>query len=82
MPTAAEVPPVATVQLDLPHWDPATANPLRAKAAGEGGIVGAGAAIANAVADAVGDDPILSHLPLTPGAVHAIANHDQGDGTT
>jgi aerobic carbon-monoxide dehydrogenase large subunit len=82
MPTAAEVPPVATVQLDLPHWDPATGNPLQAKAAGEGGIVGAGAAIANAVADAVGDDPTLSHLPLRPGAVHAIANHDQGDATT
>ena len=40
MPTAAEVPPVDTVQLDLPHWDPATGNPLGVKGAGEGGIVG------------------------------------------
>jgi aerobic carbon-monoxide dehydrogenase large subunit len=80
MPTATEVPPVDTVQLDLPHWDESTSNPLGAKAAGEGGIVGSGAAIANAVADAVGDDGALSRLPLTPAAMLAIvdANHRQG----
>lgn len=75
MPTAAEVPPVDTVQLDLPHWDEETANPLGVKAAGEGGIVGSGAAIANAVADAVGDDAALSRLPLTPDALLAIVRH-------
>jgi CO/xanthine dehydrogenase Mo-binding subunit len=72
MPTAAEVPPVDTVQLDLPHWDESTANPLGAKGAGEGGIVGSGAAIANAVADALGDDRVLSRLPLTPDALLAL----------
>jgi carbon-monoxide dehydrogenase large subunit len=72
MPTAAEVPPVDTVQLDLPHWDESTSNPLRAKGAGEGGIVGSGAAIANAVADALGDDRVLSRLPLTPDALLAL----------
>jgi carbon-monoxide dehydrogenase large subunit len=72
MPTAAEVPPVDTVQLDLPHWDESTANPLGAKGAGEGGIVGSGAAIANAVADALGDDRVLSRLPLTPDALFAL----------
>jgi carbon-monoxide dehydrogenase large subunit len=78
MPTAAEVPHVDTVQLDLPHWDEATANPLGAKAAGEGGIVGSGAAIANAVADALGDDRVLSRLPLTPDALLALV----GSGPT
>jgi carbon-monoxide dehydrogenase large subunit len=69
MPTAAEVPPVDTLQLDLPHWEEATANPLGIKAAGEGGIVGMGAAISNAVADAIGDSSALCHLPLTPDVV-------------
>jgi carbon-monoxide dehydrogenase large subunit len=76
MPTAAEVPRVDTVQLDLPHWDESTANPLGAKAAGEGGIVGSGAAIANAVADALGDDRVLSRLPLTPDALLALVGGD------
>jgi carbon-monoxide dehydrogenase large subunit len=66
MPTAAEVPPVEAIQLNLPHWDHATETPLGVKAAGEGGIVGSGAAIANAVADALGDHGELSRLPLTP----------------
>ena len=63
-------------QLDLPHWDESTGNPLHAKAAGEGGIVGSGAAIANAVADAVGDDPGLSRLPLTPSAMLAVVGEE------
>jgi CO/xanthine dehydrogenase Mo-binding subunit len=76
MPTAAEVPPVDTVQLDLPHWDHATENPLGAKAAGESGIVGSGAAIANAVADAVGDGAGLSRLPLTPSTLLAVVGEE------
>jgi aerobic carbon-monoxide dehydrogenase large subunit len=79
MPTAAEVPPVDTVQLDLPHWDEETENPLGAKAAGEGGIVGSGAAIANAVADALGDDAALSRLPLTPDAMLAIVRRQPNE---
>jgi carbon-monoxide dehydrogenase large subunit len=76
MPTAAEVPPVDTVQLDLPHWDHATDNPLGVKAAGESGIVGSGAAIANAVADAVGDAAGLSRLPLHPSAMLAVVGEE------
>ncbi|HEX3317460.1 MAG TPA: xanthine dehydrogenase family protein molybdopterin-binding subunit, partial [Solirubrobacteraceae bacterium] len=76
MPTAAEVPPVDTVQLDLPHWDHATENPLGAKAAGESGIVGSGAAIANAVADAVGDAAGLSRLPLHPSRMLAVVGEE------
>jgi carbon-monoxide dehydrogenase large subunit len=79
MPTAAEVPRVDTVQLALPHWDHSTSNPLGVKAAGEGGIVGSGAAIANAVADAVGDDDALSRLPLTPDLVLSLVNSTEGD---
>ncbi|HET8672955.1 MAG TPA: xanthine dehydrogenase family protein molybdopterin-binding subunit [Thermoleophilaceae bacterium] len=83
MPTAAEVPPIDTVQLELPHWDEETANPIGAKAAGEGGIVGSGAAIANAVADALGDHDALSHLPLTPDAMLALASRrPQREGVT
>jgi CO/xanthine dehydrogenase Mo-binding subunit len=63
MPTAAEMPPIECVPLELPHHDPATANPLGVKGAGESGIIGMGAAIANAVADALGRD--VSSLPIS-----------------
>ena len=49
-------------------------NPLGVKGAGEAGIVGAPAAVANAVADALppgSDEPLA--LPLTPQRVHALA---------
>jgi carbon-monoxide dehydrogenase large subunit len=70
MPTAAEIPPIDAVALELAHHDPATAHPLHVKGAGEGGIIGAGAAIANAVADAVGAwaGPLCT-LPITPDAI-------------
>jgi aerobic carbon-monoxide dehydrogenase large subunit len=63
MPTAAEMPPIEAVPLELPHHDPATANPLGVKGAGESGIIGMGAAIANAVADATGRD--VPSLPIS-----------------
>jgi carbon-monoxide dehydrogenase large subunit len=67
MPTAAEVPLVDAVALELPHHDPATEHPLRVKGCGEGGIVSTGAAVANAVADALGTehDQVMA-LPLRP----------------
>jgi carbon-monoxide dehydrogenase large subunit len=70
MPTAAEIPPIDAVALELAHHDPATAHPLHLKGAGEGGIIGAGAAIANAVADAVGAraGPLCT-LPITPDTI-------------
>ncbi|MEA2269705.1 MAG: aerobic carbon-monoxide dehydrogenase large subunit [Solirubrobacteraceae bacterium] len=70
MPTAAEVPPIDAIVLELPHHDPATAHPLHVKGAGEAGIIGVGAAIANAVADALGPrgGPLCT-LPLTPDAI-------------
>jgi carbon-monoxide dehydrogenase large subunit len=48
--TAAEMPPVVTAFVE----SPSPLNPLGAKGIGEGGAIGAPAAVANAVADALG----------------------------
>jgi carbon-monoxide dehydrogenase large subunit/6-hydroxypseudooxynicotine dehydrogenase subunit gamma len=66
LPTAAEVPPIETLILEM---SPAPGNPLGARGAGEGGITGCGAAIANAVRDALDLAGPLPGLPLTPSAV-------------
>jgi carbon-monoxide dehydrogenase large subunit/6-hydroxypseudooxynicotine dehydrogenase subunit gamma len=66
IPTAAEVPPVETLVLEA--W-PAPGNPLGVRGAGEGGITGCGAAIANAVRDALRVRGALPGLPLTPPVV-------------
>ena len=64
LPTAAEVPEIEVELLELgsgPEQDQLDG----AKGGGEGGIVGSGAAIANAVADALGgDSPVFNRLPL------------------
>jgi carbon-monoxide dehydrogenase large subunit len=67
--TAAELPHVATAFVE----SPSPLNPLGAKGVGEGGAIGAPAAVANAVADAMGRwvDP-----PLTPERVW-LALHDE-----
>ncbi len=67
LPTATDFPNLRCVVLDE---HPSPINPLGAKGAGEGGIIGAGGAMANAVADALqsfGAQPRA--LPLTPGAI-------------
>jgi aerobic carbon-monoxide dehydrogenase large subunit len=61
LPTAVEAPAVEVV---LSEDAPTERNPLGAKGAGEGGCAAAGAAIANAVADALGAEVV--RLPLTP----------------
>ena len=48
--TAAEMPPVETAFVE----SPSPLNPLGAKGIGEGGAIGTPAAVANAVADALG----------------------------
>jgi carbon-monoxide dehydrogenase large subunit len=61
MPTAMEMPKaqfVPTEDFPTPH------NPLGVKGAGEGGITAAGAALANAVSNAL--DIEVTHLPLRP----------------
>jgi carbon-monoxide dehydrogenase large subunit/6-hydroxypseudooxynicotine dehydrogenase subunit gamma len=61
LPTAGEVPPVEVL---ITEDAPSPLTPLGAKGAGEGGTAAAGAAIANAVSDALGVE--ARSLPLTP----------------
>src|SRR5262245_14647206 len=63
VPTAMEVPPIAVQHLDRPS--PTTLGGF--KGAGEGGTIGAPAAIANAIADALAPLGVeISKLPVTP----------------
>ena len=68
LPTAGETPPIEVV---ITEDAPTPRNPLGAKGAGEGGTAAAGAAIANAVADALGAEPL--RLPLKPERVVELA---------
>lgn len=75
MPTAMEVPKaqfLSTEDFPTPH------NPLGVKGAGEGGITAAGAALANAVSNALGVE--VTRLPLKPGYVlELIASASAGE---
>ena len=64
VPTASEIPESLTV---LHHHTRAPGIPLGAKGLGEGNVMSAGAAIANAVSDALGVE--ICSLPLSPRAV-------------
>lgn len=76
-PTAAEVPRVGTLICeDAPSPD----NPLGVKGAGEGGVVGCGAAIAGAIEDALGMQGCISTLPITPERVRILAHRKSGAG--
>jgi CO/xanthine dehydrogenase Mo-binding subunit len=68
LPTAGEAPAVDVL---LTEDAPTPRNPLGAKGAGEGGTAAVGAAIANAVADALGAEP--KALPLSPERVVRLA---------
>ena len=61
IPTAMEVP---KAQLVSTEDFPTPLNPLGVKGAGEGGITAAGAALANAVSNALGAE--VTRLPLKP----------------
>jgi carbon-monoxide dehydrogenase large subunit len=64
LPTASDFPNLRAIVMDE---HPSPINPLGAKGAGEGGMVGAGGTIANAVANALQSfNPDLRELPLTP----------------
>jgi carbon-monoxide dehydrogenase large subunit len=70
LPTATEVPAVETVVIERPL----AANPLGVKGGGEAGMVTAPAAVANAVADALGEaGTSVDRLPLTPPRVRTLA---------
>ncbi len=68
LPTATDVPKVEVL---LCEDAPSPLNPMGVKGSGEGGVVGSPAAIANAVADALGVE--VCELPLTPERVRALA---------
>ncbi len=68
LPRALDLPDIATLSRGVPT----AANPLGAKGVGEGGAVGAPAALVNAVAHAIGAQPAL-HMPLTAQTIwHAL----------
>jgi carbon-monoxide dehydrogenase large subunit len=69
LPTAAELPEIQTVVVE----HPVTGNPLGVKGGGEAGMVTAPAAVANAVASALGAAGAgVDRLPLTPPRVRAL----------
>lgn len=71
LPTASDFPRLRAIVTDE---HPSPINPLGAKGAGEGGMVGAGGVIANAVANALQSfNPDLRELPLTPTRVWEMA---------
>ena len=75
LPTAAEIPPIDVL---LAQAAPAPGNPLGVMGAGEGGISGAGAAVASAVRDALGLAGSVARLPLTPPRVRRLAEAGPG----
>jgi xanthine dehydrogenase YagR molybdenum-binding subunit len=64
VPTIADVPPIENILIDIPDT---RANSTGAKGAGEPGIIPTAAAIANAVAAALGVR--ITELPITPARV-------------
>jgi carbon-monoxide dehydrogenase large subunit len=73
-PTAADVPRVDIAHIETPS--PYTAGGM--KGMGEGGVIAAPAAIANAVADALSDlSPQVNRVPLTPERVLAMIDASQ-----
>ena len=72
LPTAGDAPEVDVLILE----HPTPSNPLGIKGGGEGGVAGVPAAVANAVADALGTQRVTD-LPLSPARVRALA---RGDG--
>lgn len=77
MPTASEVP---EVQLVVCEDAPASTNGLGVRGAGEGGLTGAGAAVASAVSHAIGE-AAMGALPITPAAVlERLASGQTGGG--
>jgi carbon-monoxide dehydrogenase large subunit len=74
MPTLSELPPIDAIPIESVTKD----NPLGVKGAGEGGIASAPAAVANAVADALGPaGRAVDRTPMTPPRVRAMLRDDE-----
>ena len=63
IPTASEMPSVTVL---ISEDVPSPVNPLGIRGAGEGGINGVGATVANAVEDALQGGVAVTYLPITP----------------
>jgi len=69
LPTSTDVPDIGSLTLEEA---PSPLNPLGVKGAGEGGIVGTGAALSNALSHALRDFGVqVKALPLTPERIRA-----------
>src|ERR671921_365364 len=80
-PTAAEVP--RRVETLLCEDAPSPDNPLGLKGAGEGGVVGCGAAIASAIEDALGTPGSISTLPASPAQIRDLVRRaEEADFST
>jgi carbon-monoxide dehydrogenase large subunit len=67
-PTAAEICPIDIVHLETPSAHSETG----AKGMGEGGTIGAPAAVLSAINDALSDTPVcFGHIPVLPEDLHA-----------
>ena len=77
LPSPMEVPPIDVHELCTPGR-----APLGIKGTGEGGAIGPMAAIANAVADAIGDERarLVTEVPLTPYRVWRILHGNKAEG--
>jgi CO/xanthine dehydrogenase Mo-binding subunit len=79
MPTAMEMPGATAIR--ILEETPTPLNPLGVKGAGEGGSSGAGAAIANAVADALAPLGVaVTSLPLSPDRVRTLIRVAEENG--
>lgn len=63
LPSVSDVPPIDTLVLEL---SPSPTNPLGVKGVGEVGTSGVAAAVANAIAHAIGPGARIRALPITP----------------
>jgi carbon-monoxide dehydrogenase large subunit len=75
MPTLAELPEIDVVIIE----HEVASNPLGVKGGGEAGMVGAPAAVANAVADALGKQAAVYSLPLSPERVRSLVRRRADD---
>jgi carbon-monoxide dehydrogenase large subunit/6-hydroxypseudooxynicotine dehydrogenase subunit gamma len=75
MPTAREVPRVEVI---ITEDAPSPLNPMGLKGAGEGGVNAAGAAIAAAIDDALGQPGAIIRLPVTPQQIRALVKNVGG----
>jgi carbon-monoxide dehydrogenase large subunit/6-hydroxypseudooxynicotine dehydrogenase subunit gamma len=73
LPTSAECPEVDVTLVEAPS----PSNPLGVKGVGESGTSGAGAALANAVANAIGARPEITTLPLSPRRLVALLEGEE-----